>query len=192
MKWFIIYPSGKKWYKIISQNALLPKSSDLAPGAPDFCKIGFAPRSNKGMLIGEYIHTMDEKNRISLPVRFRKEIGKKIVIAPGLDNCLSIFTVKEWQKISDRLSESSMLAADNRGFNRFMFGGAVEVDIDSIGRILVPDFLRERANLKEKVALIGVQNRVEVWNEKAWDGYKRSVVGKADQLAEKLGQVGVL
>lgn len=144
------------------------------------------------MLIGEYIHTMDDKNRISLPVRFRKEIGKKIVIAPGLDNCLSIFTVKEWQKISDRLSESSMLAADNRGFNRFMFGGAVEVDIDSIGRILVPDFLRERANLKEKVALIGVQNRVEVWNEKAWEGYKRSVVGKADQLAEKLGQIGVL
>jgi MraZ protein len=144
------------------------------------------------MLIGEYIHTMDDKNRISLPVRFRKEMGKKIVVAPGLDNCLSIFTGKEWEKISSRLSESSMLAADNRSFNRFMFGGAVEVDVDAIGRILIPDFLKERANLKEKVAMIGVQNRVEIWNEKAWQSYKGVVAGQADQLAEKLGQIGVL
>lgn len=144
------------------------------------------------MLIGEYIHTMDGKNRISLPVRFRKEMGKTIVVAPGLDNCLSVFTVKEWEKISSRLSESSMLAADNRSFNRFMFGGAVEVDVDSIGRILIPEFLADRAKLKEKVALIGVQNRVEIWNEKAWQGYKNVVAGQADQLAEKLGSIGVL
>ncbi len=147
---------------------------------------------HKIMLIGEYIHTMDDKNRISLPVRFRKEMGKKIVVAPGLDNCLSIFTLKEWEKISSRLSESSMLAADNRSFNRFMFGGAVEVDVDSIGRILIPDFLKARGNLKEKVAMIGVQNRVEVWNEKAWGEYKKVVELQADSLAEKLGSVGVL
>lgn len=144
------------------------------------------------MLIGEYIHTMDGKNRISLPVRFRKEMGKKIIVAPGLDNCLSAYTQKEWEKISSRLSESSMLAADNRSFNRFMFGGAVEVDVDSIGRILIPEFLADRAALKEKVAMIGVQNRVEIWNEKRWREYKQVVERQADQLAEKLGQVGVL
>lgn len=94
------------------------------------------------MLIGEYIHTLDEKNRMSLPVKFRKEMGKSVVVAPGLDNCLSLFTVKEWQKISKKLSDSSMLASDNRSFSRFMFGQAVILDVDNNGRILIPENLK--------------------------------------------------
>ncbi len=146
----------------------------------------------KNMLIGQYKHTIDDKNRISLPVKFRKEMGQKIVITPGLDNCLFVFAPKEWQNISLKLSTSSLLQADNRSFNRFMFGGAVEVTLDSIGRILVPDFLKDRANLKNKVVLIGVQNRLEIWNEKAWEDYNAVIEKGADALAEKLGQVGVL
>src|SRR4051812_5973058 len=99
------------------------------------------------MLIGEYIHTIDEKNRMSLPVKFRKEMGKVVVLAPGLDNSIFMFTVKEWEKIAARLSESSMLQADNRSFNRFMFGGAVEIEVDASGRILLPEFLKDRAGL---------------------------------------------
>ena len=144
------------------------------------------------MLIGEYTHSIDDKNRISLPAKFRSELGKKIVITPGLDACLFIFTLKEWQKINDKLSQSSLLQADNRSFNRFMFAGAVEAEVDAIGRILVPDFLRDRANLKNKVVFIGVSSRVEIWNEKAWSEYKKVVEKQADTLAEKLGQVGVL
>lgn len=144
------------------------------------------------MLIGEYIHTLDDKNRLSLPAKFRKEVGKNLVVAPGLDSCLFVFTEKEWKVISARLSESSILQSDNRSFNRFMFGGAVEVAVDTLGRILIPDFLRERAGLKSKVALVGVQNRIEIWNEKSWEGYKKVVEGKADALAEKLGSIGVL
>ena len=144
------------------------------------------------MLIGEYTHTIDDKNRLSLPVKFRQEMGKKIVITPGLDHCLFAFTMTEWKKISEKLSNSSMLQADNRGFNRFMFGGAVEAEVDYIGRILVPDFLRERADLKNRVVVIGVQSRVEIWNEKSWGEYKKVVEKQADTLAEKLGQVGVL
>ncbi|OGI69971.1 division/cell wall cluster transcriptional repressor MraZ [Candidatus Nomurabacteria bacterium RIFCSPLOWO2_01_FULL_42_20] len=144
------------------------------------------------MLIGEYKHILDDKNRISLPAKFRSEMGKRVVIAPGLDNCLSVFALKEWQKIAGKLSLSSMLASDNRSFNRFMFGGAVEAEVDSIGRVLLPDFLRERGNLKNKVVIIGVQNRLEIWNEKAWDDYKQVIEKRADTLAEKLGQVGVL
>ena len=144
------------------------------------------------MLIGEYTHTIDDKNRMSLPVKFRQEMGKKVVVTPGLDQCLFLFTMTEWKKISERLSNSSLLAADNRSFNRFMFAGASEVEVDSIGRILVPDFLRERANLKSKVVVIGVQSRVEIWNEKQWGDYKKVVEKQADTLAEKLGQVGVL
>ena len=144
------------------------------------------------MLIGEYIHTIDDKNRVSLPAKFRKEMGKKVVITPGLDKCLFLFTVKEWEKIAEKLSSSSMLQSDMRGFNRFMFGGASVLDVDSIGRILIPDFLSSRAGLKEKTVIIGVQNRAEIWNEKDWSEYKKVVEKEADTLAEKLGQVGVL
>ena len=144
------------------------------------------------MLIGEYIHTLDEKKRLSLPVKFRTEMGKKIVITSGLDNCLFIFTMKQWENISNKLSEANMLKADNRSFNRYMFGSATEVEVDALGRMLVPDFLVTRANLKGKVAIIGVQDRAEIWNEEAWNAYKNVVEKEADQLAEKLGSAGML
>lgn len=144
------------------------------------------------MLIGEYTHTIDDKNRISLPVKFRKQMGNQLVITPGLDDCLFVFTKKEWEKISEKLSEFSMLSADNRSFNRFMFGGATEVSVDSIGRILLPDFLKDRAKLKGKAALVGVQNRLEIWNDSTWEKYKKVVADKADSLAEKLGGAGVI
>ncbi|MDQ3075554.1 MAG: division/cell wall cluster transcriptional repressor MraZ [bacterium] len=144
------------------------------------------------MLIGEYIHTIDDKNRMSLPSKFRKEMGKKIIITPGLDQCLFVFTVKEWEKVSKKLSNSesdlSFFSADKRSFNRFMFGRAAEVEVDSIGRILIPPFLKDRINLKNSAAVVGVEDRVEIWNEKAWEVYKEKVEKEADQLAEKLGK----
>ena len=144
------------------------------------------------MLIGEYIHTIDDKKRLSLPVTFRKEMGKKIVITSGSDNYLFVFTMNQWKNISLKLSEANMLRADNRSFNRYMFGSATEAEVDSLGRVLVPDFLTERAKLKGKVAVIGVQDRVEIWNEDAWKAYKGVVEKEADQLAEKLGNAGIL
>ncbi len=144
------------------------------------------------MLIGEYTHSLDEKNRMSLPVKFRKELGRVVVLAPGLDNCLSLFTLKEWQKISEKLSDGSMIASDNRSFSRFMFGQAVSTDIDANGRILIPENLKNRSALGSKVVVIGVQNRVEIWSEKAWSTYKNAVEKQADILADKLGSIGVL
>jgi len=144
------------------------------------------------MLIGEYIHTLDDKKRVSLPVKFRKEMGKKIIITAGLDNCLWIFTIAQWKKISEKLSEFSMLQADNRSFNRYMFGSATEVEVDTNGRILLPEFLVSRAGLKNKIALVGVQDRAEIWNEEKWKEYKNVVEKEADQLAEKLGQAGAI
>ncbi|MES2315694.1 MAG: division/cell wall cluster transcriptional repressor MraZ [Patescibacteria group bacterium] len=143
------------------------------------------------MLIGEYIHTIDEKNRVSVPFKFRKELGKKIIITPGLGQCLFIFTTKEWEKVSKKLSDAdndlSFLKADQRDFNRYMFGRAAEVEIDSIGRILIPEFLQEGIKLRDKAAIIGVKDRVEVWNEKAWGEQKEKVARSAEELAEKLG-----
>lgn len=144
------------------------------------------------MLIGEYQHTLDEKNRLSLPAKFRQEMGRKVVLARGLDRCVAVFTGKEWKKIAEKLSDSSMLQGDSRSFNRFMFSGAQEAEVDSIGRVLIPDFLKSWGSLKTRVTVIGVESRVEIWNDEAWNKHKAVVESQADSLAEKLGQIGVL
>mgnify|MGYP001559004171 CR=1 FL=1 len=144
------------------------------------------------MLIGEYIHTLDVKKRLALPAKFRKELGKKVVITHGLDNCLFVYPMKAWQKVTEKLAQLPMGQADTRGFGRFMLAGAVESDIDSIGRVLVPDFLKDFAKLETQVAVIGVHDRVEIWNKTAWTEYKGRIEKQADALAEKLGEVGIL
>lgn len=144
------------------------------------------------MLIGEYTHSIDAKKRLSLPSRWRKELGKKLVVTRGLDNCLFLYPMKEWEKITEKVGELSFTQSDTRGFNRFFLSGAVEVEVDSVGRILVPDFLKDFGRLKSKVVLAGIHNRVEIWDEKKWNEYKRKVEAKADALAEKLGEVGIL
>ncbi|MEK7128474.1 MAG: cell division/cell wall cluster transcriptional repressor MraZ, partial [Patescibacteria group bacterium] len=115
----------------------------------------------------------------------------KIIITQGLGQCLFIFTTKEWEKVSQKLSSSdsdlSFLKADQRNFNRYMFGRAAEVEIDSIGRMLIPEFLQEGIRLRDKAAIIGVRDRLEVWNEKAWSEQKEMVGKQAEQLAERLG-----
>ncbi len=144
------------------------------------------------MLIGEYTHTIDEKNRISLPVKFRKVIGKKIVVTHGLDNCIFLYAMSEWEQVAAKLGNLGIGQADTRSFNRFMLAGAVEVEVDSIGRILIPDFLKKFASLKDKVVFAGVHNRVEIWDSARWDDYKERVSKQADKLAEKLGEIGAL
>ncbi len=144
------------------------------------------------MLIGEYIHTVDSKNRISLPAKFRKELGKKVVLTHGLDGCLFIYSLSEWKKISEKLSEMGMAQADSRGFNRFILAGAVELEIDSLGRINIPDFLKSFAEIGQKAVFAGVYKRVEVWNEKKWSLYKSRMEKQADVMAEKLGETGML
>lgn len=143
------------------------------------------------MLIGEYRHVLDDKKRVSLPAKFRKEIGKKLVVTHGLDNCLFVYSLKSWGKVSEKLASLSMGKGESRRFNRFMLAGAVEAEIDSIGRILIPDFLKEFAGLKEKVIIAGVHDRAEIWDETRWQTYKAATEKDADALAEKLGDIGV-
>lgn len=144
------------------------------------------------MLIGEFIHSIDDKKRLALPKKFKDELGKKVVLTRGLDNCLFLYPLKEWAHTAEKLKQLSFTQADTRGFNRFMFSGASEVEVDTAGRILVPDSLKKFANLKSKVVLAGVSDRVEIWDQKAWEQYTTRIEKQADQLAEKLGEVGVL
>lgn len=126
------------------------------------------------MFIGEYTHTTDEKNRFSLPAKFRKELGKKVVVTRGKDNCLFLYPLKTWQAVSKEVQGLGHVASDHR-YARFTFAGAAEIEIDSIGRILVPEFLREFAELKNQIVITGVHDRVELWNDKRWADYRKKL-----------------
>ena len=143
------------------------------------------------MLIGEYIHAIDDKNRLSFPVKFRKEMRKTVVVAPGLEKSLFVFTLQGWKKIIDKLGEGS-LQKDTRAFSRHLIGRAVEASIDANGRILIPETLKQSIGIKDKVAIVGVHSRVELWEEVAWQQYKQGIETHADELADNLGAIGVL
>ena len=115
-----------------------------------------------------------------------------LIVTRGLDNCLFVYPQKEWQKITEKIGQLPLGQADTRSFNRFFLSGAVEVEVDSVGRILVPDFLKDFAHLDLKVVLAGIHDRVEIWDEKQWTEYKTQIESQADALAEKLGQIGVI
>ncbi len=144
------------------------------------------------MLIGEYLHTLDGKKRISLPAKFRKEVGRKVVITRGLDACLFMYPQKAWQRIAQKAANLPIGGADTRGMSRFLLAGASEAEVDSAGRILIPEYLKDFAELKSRVVLAGVSDRVEIWNEKAWEEYKRRLERGADRMAQTLGDLGIL
>lgn len=144
------------------------------------------------MFIGEYRHTFDAKNRISLPAKFRKELGASIIVTRGLDHCLFIYPKASWKKEAARISEHSTGSKAGRGLSRLMLAGASETDVDSAGRILVPDYLRSFAGLSVKTVIAGVSDRIELWDEQAWETYTKDIERDADEFAEKLGNQGVL
>lgn len=144
------------------------------------------------MFIGEYTHTMDKKRRVSLPQVFREELDEKVVLTRGLDSCIFLFPENAWQDIADELAGLSFGDADSRGLNRFLLSGAREVKIDASGRILVPDFLSEFADLDKEVVFTGVHSRIELWGSDQWKAYTNEVESQADLLAQTLGDVGMI
>ncbi|NBV77057.1 division/cell wall cluster transcriptional repressor MraZ [bacterium] len=144
------------------------------------------------MLIGEYEHTLDEKKRVSLPKSFVQKLGKRMVLTRGLDSCLFLFSMEGWEKIAEKLQSLSFAQSDTRGFNRFLLSGAVEVEVDGTGRILIPDHHKQFAALKKTVVFAGVSDRVEIWDAAQWKQYKARIEKQAEQMAEKLGEIGAL
>lgn len=144
------------------------------------------------LLIGEYEHTLDEKKRISLPKAFRGALGKRVVMTRGLDNCLFVYSRAAWDKVAQKLQSLSFVDADTRGFNRFMLSGAAEVDVDGVGRILIPDHQKTFAGLKKRVVFTGISDRVEVWDADRWHTYKHRIDKDAERMAQKLGEIGAL
>lgn len=130
------------------------------------------------MFIGEYTHTVDEKNRFSLPAKFRKELGRKVVVTRGKDYCLFLYPHKTWVAISEEVKKLGHVESDHR-YARFTFSGASEIEIDSIGRILIPEFLREFADINPPaggpIVVTGVHDRVEIWNASRWTEYRKKL-----------------
>ncbi len=143
------------------------------------------------MFIGEYTYSIDEKKRLAVPSKFRQSLMKKGVITRGLDQCLFLYPKKEWEKLAKKLSQLPLSQSDARGFARLMLAGAMEVNVDNLGRILIPDYLKRYASLKKKVIIAGVFNRIEIWDEKSWNDYKNKTEKDVGDIAERLKELGV-
>ena len=144
------------------------------------------------MLIGEYKHSLDPKKRVSVPAKVRKEIGGTAVLTRGLENCLFLFPMKEWEQVAEKISQLPMGQKDSRGFARLLLSGAAEVELDQLGRILIPENLREYAGLQKAVIVAGVGKRMEIWDEAKWNAYKADIEKDGDRIAERLGEIGIV
>jgi len=143
------------------------------------------------MLIGQYEHTIDNKKRLALPAKFRGELGDKVIITRGIENCLVVYTEKEWQIMSEKLSNLPISQVEARSFSRIILAGAMEVSLDKLGRILIPDYLKDYAGLKKNVVICGLSTRLEVWDETKWNTYKEKAEKDVDELVSKLGPLGI-
>ena len=143
------------------------------------------------MFIGEYSYTIDHKKRLAIPSKFRKILGARAVITRGLDNCLVLYSINEWQKVAKKLENlpNSQIAA--RGFVRIILSGAVDVKFDKLGRILIPDYLKEYAYFKKDVVIIGLSNKIEIWDEKKWRDYSQKTEKEIGDMASRLQQLGI-
>lgn len=145
------------------------------------------------MFIGEFQHKIDEKGRVSIPSKFKKELKKGAVITRGLDNCLSVYPLDEWKKLADKLASLPISSSNSRAFSRFMLSGAIDVLIDKAGRVLIPEYLREFAHLKTKneVVLTGLQNRLEIWDVAEWTKYRKATEKDSIKIAEQLDNLNI-
>ncbi len=143
------------------------------------------------MFIGEYQHSIDEKGRLALPAKFRADLEGGAVVTRGLDSCLFLYTLQEWNTLAQKISSLPISQANTRAFSRLMLAGAMDVELDKQGRVVVPDYLREYANLKKKVVITGLYNRLEIWSEDAWKTYKCQTEEEGNDIAEQLGGLAV-
>ncbi len=141
------------------------------------------------MFIGEYHITLDDKGRFSVPVKFRGALAQGAVVTRGLDNSLFVLPLEEWGKLADKIAGLPLGQANSRAFARFMLAGAMDVELDSHGRFVVPEYLRTFAGLKKTAVVVGIQNRLEIWDEEAWIVYAKKAEADSGSIAEQLGGI---
>lgn len=143
------------------------------------------------MFIGEYQHNLDDKGRLAIPVKFREQLKTGAVATKGLDNCLFLYPKESWNKIATKLANLPFSQSKARALARHMLAGAMDVEFDNQGRITLPEYLRNFSGLKKKAIIAGLYDRLEIWDETAWDKFKAGAEKDSAQIAEALGQLGV-
>jgi len=147
--------------------------------------------NSKNMLLGEYKHNLDTKGRVAIPAKFRDKFISGAIVTRGLDRCLFVFGKAEWETLAQKIISLPLAQSDSRAFARLMLSGATDVELDSQGRILLPDSLRSYAGLKKEIVVTGMYTRVELWDADTWNAYKTKTEGAADEIAEKLSEIGI-
>ena len=143
------------------------------------------------MFIGEYQHILDPKNRVIMPSKFREKLGDSFVMTKGLDNCLFIYSSKEWSIVEDKLKSLPMTNKDARAFVRFFFAGACECELDKQGRIVMPNHLKDYAKIDKELVIIGVSTRIEIWSKEEWNKFNSDANISYEDVAEKMSQLGI-
>ncbi|MCF6464091.1 division/cell wall cluster transcriptional repressor MraZ [Clostridium sp. Cult1] len=143
------------------------------------------------MFIGEYQHTIDNKGRVIMPSKFREDLGSNFIMTKGLDNCLFVYPIEEWQVLEEKLRSLPLTNRDARAFVRFFFAGATECILDKQGRVLIPGNLREHAKLIKDAVIIGVAARIEIWSKEEWTAYNEDDSLSYDNIAEKMAELGI-
>lgn len=141
------------------------------------------------MFIGEYNLTVDEKGRLSIPVKYRAQLSRGAVVTRGLDSSLFLYTAAEWQKLAVKLAALPISRANTRAFSRLMLAGAMDLEMDKAGRVILPDYLQAFAGIRKKVVVAGLYDRLEIWDAARWEKYKQETEKDSAKIAEELEQV---
>lgn len=141
--------------------------------------------------MGEFQHTMDAKGRLTMPARFRELLGEKFIVTRGLDGCLFGYPLTQWEKLETKLAEMPLAKKDARTFVRFFYSGATECEIDKQGRINIPLSLRTHGGLEKNCVVVGVSNRIEIWDESRWKEFSNTAEASFDEIAENMIDFGL-
>jgi MraZ protein len=144
------------------------------------------------MFIGEYHHSIDEKGRLAVPTKYRTKIGKQAVVTRGLDQCLFLYPRAAWDELASRIASLPLSKSNTRSFARFLLAGAMDVELDKQGRIVIPEYLRTFAGVTKSVVVAGLYNRLEIWNSEKWEQYRSGAEQGSAMIAETLeAELGV-
>lgn len=143
------------------------------------------------MFYGEYNHNIDDKGRMSIPAKFRDGLGEKFYVTKGLDQCLFVFPLDEWEIFQKKLKELPLTKKTARQFSRFFYAGAMDYGLDKQGRINLTSGLREHASIEKEVVVIGVGSRIEIWSKAMWQSYNSPENMDYDDIAEQMEELGI-
>jgi len=143
------------------------------------------------MFLGEYHHNIDEKGRLAIPVKFRAGLARGAAITRGFDNCLFLLPAKELKRLASEIAAGPLTKSKMRAYARHMLAGAMEVQPDRQGRVMIPEYLRKFAGFKKAVVVAGLYNRIEIWDKTSWETYSKRNEEEINEIAEQLGELGI-